>query len=151
MDVFGFFCQPVQLFDGNSQQDGHLVQESPGTAGAVAVHAQVAAAILFNVDNFGVFAADVDQGCSFRIFGFHEFGGRDHFLHKRQVEFLCNAHAHRSGDLQFQAGAADLGTEILQFFPQDAGHIGLVPFVPGEYHMGMVVQHHDFTGGGSDV
>ena len=151
MDMLGLFRQPVQLFDGNPQEHGHLVQEGSGAPGTVAVHPQVTAAVFFDIHDFGVFPANVDQGGYVWIFGFDEFGSGDYFLFKGNLELFRHPHAHGTGDLQLQAGTADLGTQSLQLFPQDPGHVGLVPLVAGKHHMGMIVQHDDLARGGPDV
>ena len=151
MDMLGFFSQAVQLFDGDSQKYSHLVQKSSSAPGTVAVHAQIAASIGFDVHDFCVFSTDVNQRSHFWIFGFDELGGSDHFLFKWKLEFFCYPHAHGTGDLQLQAGSSDLGTQSLQFFPQNGSHIGLMALVAGKNHMGMIVQHDDFARGGPDV
>ena len=128
-----------------------MVQESPCAPGTVAVHTQIAASIGFDVYNFCVFAADVDQGGHFGIFFLDEFGGRNDFLLKRKLEFFCQAHADRTGNFQLQAGSSDLGAQGLQFFPENGRHIGLVASVPGKNDFLILVQDNNFRCRGPDV
>ena len=92
----GFLCQHGQFLYGNTQEYGHLVDESARSAGAVAVHPQVAAPVFVEIYDLCVFAAYVDQrtGLGIQIPGVGR--GRYHFLNKRNAKAFGKTHSDRA-------------------------------------------------------
>lgn len=128
VDAFGLQGQFTQARHLDAQQQGHLVDEGARAAGAVAVHAQVGAALV-EEHHLGVLAADVDQHGGLRVAVPHVLRGGHDLLHELRTEAFGRAHAHRSGDGRLHRGVAQFGDGLLQVAFQQAVDLGVVAFV----------------------
>lgn len=66
MNADGPLRQTVESGGRRVEQERHLVDKGPRTAGAIAVHAHVRR-FAFQENDFGVLAADVDEGRRLRM------------------------------------------------------------------------------------
>ncbi len=104
----------VQLGDRNHQQGRHLIQKGPGAPGASPVHAHIGPILLIEKDDFGIFAADIDQCPHLRITLMDYLRRSDHFLNKGQLIRFGNPQTGRAGEEHFNFQISQLLLSLVQ-------------------------------------
>lgn len=143
--------QFVELVRLHAQQDGHLVDEGPRTAGAVAVHAHVGGLSVAEEDHLRVLAPYVDHRLGPGAGAAHVVRGGHHLLHEVQAASLGNTHADRARQVQAHGRRARGGRHGREQFQQLFPDSGVVALVVCEDGPALCVQHHGLYRGGPDV
>ena len=131
------------------QQSGHLVDEGARAAGAGAVHALLDAVV--EVDDLGVFAAQLDGDIGGRDEGLDGTLAGDDLLDKLQVEPLGQQQAARTGDGAGHLGSRQHGRSALEQVAGAGTDVGVVALVLGVDDLVVVVEHGKLDGGGAHV
>ena len=149
VNLFMLQGQFVQLADSDIHQGGHLVNECPGAPGAGAVHALLQSAAEEN--DFGVLAAQLDDGVGVRNVRVYGCGGGVYLLDKVQPRSFCHAQSGGAGDHQAHVLSLQHVLNGSQGLTGPFPGLGIVPLVGAEQKLIILVQHHDLDGGGADV
>ena len=139
------------------KQRGHLVDERAGTTCARTVHALFGRG--FQVGDFGVLAAELDDDIGLRVFLVDCLGFGDDLLNERHMQIVSKRQTAGTGDRQANRFvAASEVHKLLVDVDQQAGHggthVGVVASVIGEegVFQGIgLIKHHGLDGGGTDV
>ena len=92
----GFLGQFIEAAGIGVEEGRHLVDEGPGPAGTVAVHAVFVAA--GQVGDLRIFTAEFDDDVRLGIISADGFGTGNDFLQKGNVQVVCQGDAARAGD-----------------------------------------------------
>ncbi|KAF5028097.1 hypothetical protein DSECCO2_662630 [anaerobic digester metagenome] len=90
----------VHLLRSDIQQGGHLINKGAGAAGAGAVHAHLQP--VFQEENFGVLAAQLNGGIGVGQTVAQGDAGRKNLLHKRDAALFGQPHARRARNCQHE-------------------------------------------------
>ena len=139
------------------KQRGHLVNERAGTTCARTVHALFGRG--FQVGDFGVLAAELDDDIGLRVFLVDCLGFGDDLLNERHMQIVSKRQTAGTGDRQANRFiAASEVHKLLVDVDQQAGHggthVGVVASVIGEEGVSQgigLIKHHGLDGGGTDV
>ena len=139
------------------EQCGHLVNERAGTTCARTVHALFGRG--FQVGDFGVLAAELDDDIGLRVFLVDCLGFGDDLLNERHMQIVSKRQTAGTGDRQANRFiAASEVHKLLVDVDQQAGHggthVGVVASVIGEEGVSQgigLIKHHGLDGGGTDV
>ena len=121
--------QAVDRFKGLVEQNRHLLDEGPGAARAVPVHADVGLKPIVEEGDLGVLAPDLNQGADIRPPLPDQFGGGDDLLNERKTVRLRHTHARGAGEGEIQDAVSQRLAGLRQHFPDRIHRQGMVAAV----------------------
>ena len=149
IDLLMFEREFIQLVYRDVHQSGHLIDKSTGTAGTGAVHPLLQCTA--KEDDLGVLAAQLDDGIRIRYVGVDSGSGGVHLLHEVDVRRFGHAQTGGAGDGNTYLLAPQLFFNGTQSLRCPLSGLGVVPFIRAEEQLVLLVQHHHFYRGGTNV
>ena len=132
--------------DGNSQQQGHLVNKSTRSTGTISIHAQIGRLIFMQKNHLGIFASYVDNRPHLWIKLRHITGGRHNLLYKRNPAALGNSHTHATREGELAGGTRKALFQFVKKEIQQRTHSSLMPFVTGINRTTCCIENHHLGG-----
>ena len=140
--------QFVQLFHGDIEQRGHLVDKGAGAACAAAVHAFIHAAA--EEDDLRVLSAQFHDDIRFRFQDLHHLTGSEDFLYERQACRFGKAQSGTAGDGCGKRSSLQEAFRLPGEFHSLLAHLGKMSFVFLKQDLS-VLHDDDLRRGGPDV
>ena len=143
------FCELVQAASVGVEQGRHLVDERARAAGAGAVHALFDAVV--EVDDFRVFAAELDDDVGLRNEGLNGGFACDDLLNEVDAEPLREQKAARAGDGDGHGRCRVLLGRLAHHFHDGRANVGVVAAIARVQNLVVVVEHGHLHRGGAYV
>ena len=140
--------QFVQLFHGDIEQRGHLVDKGAGAACAAAVHALIHAAP--EEDDLRVFSAQFHHDVRRGFQHLHHLAGSEDLLYERKACCFGKAQSGAAGDRRGKRSALQEALRLLGEFHRFLPHLGKMSFVFLKQDLS-VLHDDDLRRGGPDV
>ena len=150
MNADGPLRQTVESGGRRVEQERHLVDKGPRTAGAIAVHAHVRR-FAFQENDFGVLAADVDEGRRLRMVT-PDIGRRSHdLLNERDLRALRDAQPDRTGNRQTEQFVPEPLAQLRKDDGKSFPNTGIVTNIGRKTNVVVVVQYDDLERRGTHI
>ena len=131
------------------EQRSHLVNKGTGAAGADTVHTLFQTAL--EIDDFSVFAAQLNGHIGLRCHMLQGGSNGHNFLHKRNFQSLSQVDRTRAGDPGDEGALAQFQPGIVQKPGKRFLGTSAVPDIFSKKNMVLFIQQHQLDGGGADV
>ena len=144
-------CQVTEHIHRDIEDNGHLVNESPGATGAVAVHPEISRIARTEEDHLGILPADVYHRGYTGIVLPDGIRRRHDFLDKRQPRLLRHPHSDRAREAHRHFRITCFLLQGIEKFGQDLPDPGSVPHIYSMVDIPLIIRRHHLGRGGAYI